>query len=133
MVIILFTAEKSLSNTQHIESFTMDSSPPPPVAAETLLSVTQGDILAGGIPKKNEAFLFFNIQSPKDFCQILHLETTLDLFSTGKFVANRRTYIRLAKTRDVKESFFMAIANISFSATGLTKARRLTPKMAFAN
>lgn len=94
---------------------------PPAEPAEQLFEDVQGDILAGGFPKKHELFLFFSIESPKDFCQALHQDTTLKLFSTGSEVQNVRQYIKLAKGLALKP-LKLAFATISFSVTGLKKA-----------
>ena len=104
---------------------------PQPVPLDELHKEVQADILIGGIPKRNETFLFFSIQSPKDFCQTLSLDTTLDLFKTTGYVANIRAYFKAKRlyidaTKDVNmPDLSLAMANISFSAAGLKKARTL--------
>lgn len=95
---------------------------PLPVPASELLADVQADVLIGGIPKRSQVFLLFNIQSPKDFCQILHLQATLDLFATGSYVQNLRHYIHATRGMGLP-MLELSAANISFSAVGLQKAR----------
>ena len=95
-----------------------------PVPATKLLGIVQGDVLAGGIPKKTEQFLFFNITpaAEKDFCGKLDLTATRALFSNGADVAVKRAEILAAKAKTGKEDTLpVAVANMSFSFMGLTK------------
>lgn len=100
---------------------------PPPVEMESLLINTQGDVFLGGIMKKNEHFVFMSIDDPQKFCETLHLDTSIDLFSSGRFVVNHRKYIidtkNMAKELGLPPPPLLigAQANISFSATGLQK------------
>lgn len=83
----------------------------------------QADILKGGIPKRFEAFHFFTITENRqtEFCQILGLDTTLDLFTSASLVANFRKYIEAVRGLGYQD-LPMAFSNISFSARGLEKA-----------
>ena len=76
--------------------------------------IVQGDVLQGGIPKRTEVFLFFNIVNASDFCT--KLGSNLSLFASNTKINAWRADIEKKGDGTIVPG---AAANIAFSFAGL--------------
>jgi len=98
------------------------------MATQVNASNIQGDILGGGLPKKVETFIFFQIADAKNFIQ--HLKELVPLIKTAEQVLKDRDDIQQHKKGGQGGLVEMAAVNIALSYTGLRAIGITDEKMA---